>query len=268
MMKSVPNLISYLQEFSQIFPHLVSIFLVRKAIFENFWKWKKGWRVGPTSQPLCHRTPRPDWLAGAVPCAGYKARSDSLAVRNRRSLSGRARLALFPLVCESSPLRLACLRRRHAHFPFPSPQAVSIEVIAGERVEASVLFLAGEPPPLLLRCWASPPHTAHLPFFLTQDIEPEHYSCRCELTQSATVNQLACRWGLCRVRPPAPLNPLPSTTPRPAVERHLAVAPRHRRSAACAHSRRRARTQPASAGAHGPLRKAGPRGRGPHARIV
>jgi hypothetical protein len=32
MIKSVSNLIFYLQEFSQIFPHLVSIFLVRKAI--------------------------------------------------------------------------------------------------------------------------------------------------------------------------------------------------------------------------------------------
>jgi hypothetical protein len=31
-MKSVPNLISYIQEFSQIFPHIVSIFLVQKAI--------------------------------------------------------------------------------------------------------------------------------------------------------------------------------------------------------------------------------------------
>jgi hypothetical protein len=36
MMKSVLNLISNLQEFSQIFPHLVSIFLMQKAIFEYF----------------------------------------------------------------------------------------------------------------------------------------------------------------------------------------------------------------------------------------
>jgi hypothetical protein len=32
MIKSVSNLIFYLQEFSQIFPYLVSIFLLRKAI--------------------------------------------------------------------------------------------------------------------------------------------------------------------------------------------------------------------------------------------
>jgi hypothetical protein len=32
-MKSVPNFISYLYEFCQIFPHLVSIFLVRKGDF-------------------------------------------------------------------------------------------------------------------------------------------------------------------------------------------------------------------------------------------
>jgi hypothetical protein len=36
-MKSVPNLISYLHEFSQIFPHLV-FFLVWKADFQGFLK--------------------------------------------------------------------------------------------------------------------------------------------------------------------------------------------------------------------------------------
>jgi hypothetical protein len=36
MMKSVPNFISYLHEFSQIFPHFVSIFLEWKSILEIF----------------------------------------------------------------------------------------------------------------------------------------------------------------------------------------------------------------------------------------
>jgi hypothetical protein len=41
-MKSVPNLISYLQEFSQIFFSLCIYFIVWKSIFENFQKWKKA----------------------------------------------------------------------------------------------------------------------------------------------------------------------------------------------------------------------------------
>jgi hypothetical protein len=36
ILKSVPNWISYLHQFSQIFPHLVSIFLVRQEIFGFF----------------------------------------------------------------------------------------------------------------------------------------------------------------------------------------------------------------------------------------
>jgi hypothetical protein len=40
-MKSVTNLISYLQEFSRIYPHLVSIFLVRKGDFQGFLKLEK-----------------------------------------------------------------------------------------------------------------------------------------------------------------------------------------------------------------------------------
>jgi hypothetical protein len=47
MIKSVPNLISYPQEFSQVFPHLVTIFLVRKAIFENFRNMESTDRWGP-----------------------------------------------------------------------------------------------------------------------------------------------------------------------------------------------------------------------------
>jgi hypothetical protein len=47
MIKSVPNLIYYHQEFSQIFSHLVSIFLMQKAIFENFSKRKSADVWGP-----------------------------------------------------------------------------------------------------------------------------------------------------------------------------------------------------------------------------
>jgi hypothetical protein len=39
-MKIVPNWISYLHEFSHIFPHLVSIFLEQKGIIEFFLKFE------------------------------------------------------------------------------------------------------------------------------------------------------------------------------------------------------------------------------------
>jgi hypothetical protein len=41
-MKSVPNFISYLHEFSQIFTHFVRIFLVRKGDFRGFMKLEKS----------------------------------------------------------------------------------------------------------------------------------------------------------------------------------------------------------------------------------
>jgi hypothetical protein len=69
MMKSVQNLISYLQEFSQIFLTLYIYFLHRNLFSLNFWKWKFRWQVGPTVQPLCRRTPCPDWLTSVVPRA-------------------------------------------------------------------------------------------------------------------------------------------------------------------------------------------------------
>jgi hypothetical protein len=43
-MKSAPNLISYLHEFSQFFPHLVSIFLVQKSDLGGFQKLENGCR--------------------------------------------------------------------------------------------------------------------------------------------------------------------------------------------------------------------------------
>jgi hypothetical protein len=46
-MKSVPNLIAYLQEFSQIFPRLVCIFLGRKAILGISNKRKRADVWGP-----------------------------------------------------------------------------------------------------------------------------------------------------------------------------------------------------------------------------
>jgi hypothetical protein len=36
IMKTVPNWISYIQAFFQIFPHFLSIFLARESIFKNF----------------------------------------------------------------------------------------------------------------------------------------------------------------------------------------------------------------------------------------
>jgi hypothetical protein len=42
MMKSVPNFISYLKEFSQIFTHVVPIFLVWKGDFRGFLKLEKS----------------------------------------------------------------------------------------------------------------------------------------------------------------------------------------------------------------------------------
>jgi hypothetical protein len=58
-MKSVPSIISYLHEFSQIFPHLVSIFLVWKCDFRGFLKLENFCRVGPVSQLRCRHLRAP-----------------------------------------------------------------------------------------------------------------------------------------------------------------------------------------------------------------
>jgi hypothetical protein len=56
MIKSVPHFISYLHEFSQIFTHLVPIFLVRKGDFCGFLKLEKlltrGARLSAAIPPL------------------------------------------------------------------------------------------------------------------------------------------------------------------------------------------------------------------------
>jgi hypothetical protein len=113
MMKGVPNLISYLQDFSQIFPHFIYIFLARKSIFGNFWKWKICWQVGPTNQLLYRRTPRPDWLAWAVPHARrYKTISANLSEAAailpafRPCLSERRAAVHCQCLCGKSPCRV------------------------------------------------------------------------------------------------------------------------------------------------------------------
>jgi hypothetical protein len=107
----------------------------------------------------------PDWLAWAVPRARHKACFDSPAVRSHRSLLGRARLTPFALIGESSPVRLTSPCCHRAHFPSPFPQAITVEVTAGERAEATILFRADEPLPFLLRCRSPLTHATHLLFF-------------------------------------------------------------------------------------------------------
>jgi hypothetical protein len=100
MMKSDPNLISYLQEVSQIFSHFVSIFLVQKSIFENFWKWKKGC---PGRHCRRARARKATTVPTVVPI--LTARSDRCSVRLRRRSSAQV----------SSPLRRSSSGRRHSH---------------------------------------------------------------------------------------------------------------------------------------------------------
>jgi hypothetical protein len=98
-MKSVPNLISYLQEFSQIFPHIVSIFLVQKAILGISEKEKAltcGPRLSATKPPraapgLAAPVPSRPCLKGVVPTALH------------RSAVSRVRAAPACLPCPSRP---------------------------------------------------------------------------------------------------------------------------------------------------------------------
>jgi hypothetical protein len=68
MIKSVPNLISYAQQFSRIFPHLVAIFLCGKPFLSIFEKGKAltcGTRLSVAKPP--HATPRlAAWESTAV----------------------------------------------------------------------------------------------------------------------------------------------------------------------------------------------------------
>jgi hypothetical protein len=128
--------------------------------------------VGPACQRLSRHVPRPDWLPGkallsrpchkgvvptapcpksVVPCLsapGHHHRPAAL-----RPSTGRV-AALTPFDC-------------HTHFPSSSLQVVAIEVTARERVEASVLFRAGESPPSFshVGCRRLPPLTFHFFFF-------------------------------------------------------------------------------------------------------
>jgi hypothetical protein len=75
MMKSVPDLISHLQEFCQMFPHYVSIFLVQKYIFEN------GKRADVWDPPVSHSVAGchavigwPGWWCTRLPTASVQSR--------------------------------------------------------------------------------------------------------------------------------------------------------------------------------------------------
>jgi hypothetical protein len=48
------------------FPHLVSIFLMRKGDLHGFLKLENRRHVGPTCQRLCQHTACPDWPSGAA----------------------------------------------------------------------------------------------------------------------------------------------------------------------------------------------------------
>jgi hypothetical protein len=71
-MKSVPDLISYLHEFSQICSHLVSIFLARKTDFRGFQKLENHCRRVPPVV-LCFPRRGPPIVASTPPGATLRA---------------------------------------------------------------------------------------------------------------------------------------------------------------------------------------------------
>jgi hypothetical protein len=62
MMKSIPNFISYLHEFSKIFTHLLPIFLVRKGDLRGFLKLEKLLTRGVHLSVAMPHAPCPSWL--------------------------------------------------------------------------------------------------------------------------------------------------------------------------------------------------------------
>jgi hypothetical protein len=112
--ESVPNLISYHYEFFWFFPHFISIFLARKSIFRNFWKWKKVLTCGAwLSVPLAPRVA--SWLAlwgGGVRtsrCHGYKTHDPTVPLPAALAApfagkSHRAVAFLAPLATTHPPL--------------------------------------------------------------------------------------------------------------------------------------------------------------------
>jgi hypothetical protein len=65
-MKSVPNLISYLHDFSGIFSQFLAIFFELFSSGVIYLNSKFDWRVGPACQWQCRAAPSRDWLPRAA----------------------------------------------------------------------------------------------------------------------------------------------------------------------------------------------------------
>jgi hypothetical protein len=65
IMKSIPNLISYLIKFPRFLFHF--IYFRREKLISGFISLEKQTPDGPTCHWLGRRVPRPDWPRGAAP---------------------------------------------------------------------------------------------------------------------------------------------------------------------------------------------------------
>jgi hypothetical protein len=134
-MKSVPNLISYPHEFSQIFPHPVSIFSWAKSHFWVFLKKEKRWRVGPACQRLRRHAPRSDWLPGAAlpscPCLKGAVLTAPHPFRSAFAVRAQCRCHARMRAFASAPPRLPIAWAAVFHVwaappPLPGPSAVPL----------------------------------------------------------------------------------------------------------------------------------------------